>query len=398
MSGIVPALASLAGWALAIPVALPLGIFSAEVIAGLRPTRGTPAAASAGTVAILIPAHDEAEGIEKTLTALGDVASPATRIVVVADNCTDETASLARAAGATVVERKDPQRRGKGFALARGRDFLAEETGSPPETVIVLDADCRLAPGSIEALVAASSAHDAPAQAVNLIAPDREASPLVQISSFAVMVKNLYRSRGMQRLGGAALLTGTGMAFPWRHFAAADLATGAIVEDLSLGIALTRAGHPPRLVEDARVTSAPAQLGDALVQRTRWEHGFLATLRDRALPVLWSGIRRGSRAEIALGLHLLVPSLALLLLLGVGVLLLAAAAAALGAGLGPAALVAGALTAALTAAFLAWLGGGRTVLSAAGLIRAPLYVMWKLPLYLGFIRRPETRWQRTPRN
>ena len=399
MVDVLPVLATLLGWCLALGIAVPLMVFSCEVIAGLAPARQGNAALSASRVAVLIPAHDESAGIVATLMALQAVAPPGTRILVVADNCSDDTATLARAAGAEVIERHDAAARGKGYALAFGRDHLALD---PPErcaeVVIVLDADCRLAPGSIEALSAAACASDAPAQAINLIAPDFSASPLVQISSFAVLVKNLYRSRGMQRLGGAALLTGTGMAFPWRHFAAAELATGALVEDLALGIALTRAGHAPRLVAAAQVRSAPAQLGDALVQRTRWEHGFLGTLRQFALPVLAAGLRRSSLAETLLGLHLLVPPLALLLLVAGLSLPVLGGIVLLGGGAMPLLLIGAMLVITLLSVFAAWLAGGRALLSGSTLLRAPLYVLWKIPVYLKFLRKPETRWQRTPRD
>jgi cellulose synthase/poly-beta-1,6-N-acetylglucosamine synthase-like glycosyltransferase len=236
-----------------------------------------------------------------------------------------------------------------------------------------------------------------PVQAINLIEGDLSAPPMVQISSFAMVVKNLYRSRGMQRLGGAALLTGTGMAFPWKLFAGAELATGSIVEDLAFGIAMTREGHPPRLVEEAGVRSAPAGMADALAQRTRWEHGFLQTLRRQAFPLLLGGLRRGSRAETLLGLHLIVPPLALLLMLAAVALILQTAMFLLGGSLAP--LIAlGSLTGlALTLVALAWLVGGRPFLSTAALLRAPLYVLWKLPLYAKFLRKPEAIWTRTPR-
>lgn len=348
-------------------------------------------------MAILIPAHDEASGITATLAALFASIPQGTRVLVVADNCSDATAGLARQAGAEVIERNDPEARGKGYALAFGRDHLARAEGPSPDVVLVLDADCRLLPGSAAALADAAMRCGAPVQAVNLIEADLAAPPMVQISSFAMVVKNLYRSRGMQRLGGAALLTGTGMAFPWKLFAGADLATGSIVEDLSFGIAMTREGHPPRLVEEAGVRSAPAGMADALAQRTRWEHGFLQTLRRQAFPVLIGGLRGGSRAEILLGLHLMVPPLALLLILAAGALLLQAVLALMGGSLAPL-LVLGSLTAlALTLVMLAWLAGGRPFLSAAALLRAPLYVLWKLPLYARFLRKPEAIWTRTPR-
>lgn len=386
---------SIMAWAVALAAAAPLAIFTLEVATGLRRARARVAAGPAGSIAVLIPAHDEARGIGETLRALAGVAPQGTRVLVVADNCSDATAAAARAAGAEVVERRDPHARGKGFALAFGRDHLAR-SATPPDAVIVMDADCRLAPGSVEALAAACR-DGRPVQAVNLIAPDLQAEPMTQISGFAMVVKNLYRSRGMQRLGGAALLTGTGMAFPWPLFARAELASGSLVEDLGLGIALTRAGHPPRLVEGAQVSSAPAPPEVALQQRTRWEHGFLDTVRRSALPLLRSGLSRGSRAEALLACHLLVPPLALLLMAATAALVAAALLALAGASAWPALVLGAVLAAALGVTVIAWRHGGRRWLSGAALLRAPLYILWKLPIYLGFLRRRETEWRRTPR-
>lgn len=391
MSGALTALA----WLLALVMALPLAVLAMELFAGLLPSRRPARTGRTAAVAVLIPAHDEAAGIAATLAALRDVAPSGTRILVVADNCTDDTARMAREAGAEVIERHDALRRGKGFALAHGRDYLA--AGAPPAAVIVLDADCRLAAGSVEALVREALARNAPVQAVNLIAPDLNAPPMVQISSFAMVVKNLFRSRGMQRLGGAALLTGTGMAFPWPLFASANLATGSIVEDLSLGIEMTRAGHAPFLVEDAHVRSAPAALDDALQQRRRWEHGFLDTLRRRALPVLIGGLKGLSLRETLLGLHLLVPPLALVLALATVADAMLLGLAALGASIVPAATVLGLLVIVLVLVGSAWTVGGRPFLTGTALLRAPFYILWKLPIYAGFLKKPEASWTRTPR-
>lgn len=388
-------LLTLLAWLLALLVATPLTVLALELIAGLLPSRRVASGGEAPPAVVLIPAHDEAGGIAATLAALAEVAPPGVRVLVVADNCSDETARLAREAGAEVVERHDPANRGKGFALACGRDHLT--AGSPPAVVVVLDADCRLAPGSIAALAREAGARRVPVQAINLIAPDLAAPPMVQISSFAMVVKNLFRSRGMQRLGGAALLTGTGMAFPWPLFAKAELATGSIVEDLSLGIEMTRAGLAPYLVEDAHVRSAPAALGDALQQRRRWEHGFLDTLRRQALPVLANGLRRGAWREILLGLHLLVPPLALLLALAGLAVAVLATLAAFGASTLPLGLLLTLLVGAAVLVAAAWAVGGRSFLSGSALLRAPLYILWKLPIYAGFLRKPEASWTRTPR-
>lgn len=382
-------------WLLALAVAVPLAVLAIELIAGLLPARRPSVGPGDARAAVLIPAHNEAGGIAATLAALAEVAPQGTRVLVVADNCTDETAAVARKAGAEVIERHDAQHRGKGYALAFGRDHLAED--APPAVVVVLDADCRLTPGSIAALAREALSRGVPVQAVNLISPDLAAAPMVQISSFAMLVKNLFRSRGMQRLGGAALLTGTGMAFPWPLVAKAELATGSIVEDLSLGIEMTRSGHAPFLVEDAHVRSAPAALGDALQQRRRWEHGFLDTLRRQALPVLAAGIRRGAWREILLGLHLFVPPLALLLMLAMISIAILAVLAALGASATPLVLSLALLGLVLIFVIIGWVSEGRAFLSAGALLRTPLYVLWKLPIYIGFIKKPQADWTRTPR-
>jgi cellulose synthase/poly-beta-1,6-N-acetylglucosamine synthase-like glycosyltransferase len=316
-----------------------------------------------------------------------------TRILVVADNCADDTAERARAAGAEVVERTDRDLRGKGYALAFGRSVLAND---PQSTVIVVDADCELIPGSVEHLRSAT-ARGVPAQAANLLIPDRSAPALVQISSFALLVKNLVRSRGLSRIGGCALLTGTGMAFPWEVFATAPLATGDIAEDLGLGIALTRSGIRPQLVTEAMVRSRAATLRDSAAQRRRWEHGFLANAMRHALPTLASGIVGTSRSMIALGLHLLVPPLALLFLLAGAALLLLVGVGVVWAVWTPALLLAATMTAAVLLTAIAWYRYGRETLAFVALLQAPLYVAWKIPNYLRFLVRRETRWQRAHR-
>lgn len=381
-------------WLIAGPPALALAIYTLEIAAGLAGARGRPPATGpVGPAAILIPAHDEAAGIAATVAGLKDVAPAGTRILVVADNCTDDTAARARGAGADVAERFDAALRGKGYALAFGREVLAQ---NPPAVVIVVDADCALVSGSVEHLCRAA-AQGGPAQAANLLIPDHDAPALVQISSFALLVKNLVRSRGLSRIGRCALLTGTGMAFPWQVFVAAPLASGDIAEDLGLGIALTRRGIRTRLVTEAMVRSRAASLGDSAAQRRRWEHGFLANALRHAVPTLAAGLVRGSRPMIALGAHLLVPPLALLFLIAGAALALVAAAGAIWGIWPPAVVLGAAMATALALTALAWLRHGRQTLKFTALLQAPLYVAWKIPTYLRFLFKPETRWQRTRR-
>jgi len=389
------------GWFLLLPVALVAIVFIVEaglgLLAGDRP--GPIGTGRRPSVTILIPAHDEAGGITAMLGGLLSVCPTQARILLVADNCTDDTAAIARATShrVEVIERRDPAQRGKGHALAFGRARLAA-SAALPDVVIVLDADCRIEPGGIERLATLAAAGPGPVQASYLLSPRADAPPMVQISTFAFLVKNLLRQRGLSRLGAPVPLTGTGMAFGWAAFAAAPLATSDLVEDLAIGVALAQAGRPPRFAPEVTVWSAPASAGATLVQRTRWEQGFMATARSHGLPLLATGLRGGRPRLAWLGLHLLTPPLALLVAAMVGVTAVLGVLAL--AGMPPLAfLVALSICLALVLVVLiAWLRHGRAIMKGSTIVRLPLYILWKLPIYARMLLgRGEKQWVRTTR-
>lgn len=382
-------------WIAAIPVIAVFAIFINEVALGLFPLGSRIAQDHGlGRTVILIPAHNEATGIARTLSRIRDVLPKEAAILVVADNCDDDTAEQARISGAEVIERLDRGRRGKGYALDFGRSHLSE---SPPQCVMILDADCVPDAGTIERLSMAALQQGRPVQSVNLMRAGRDAGPIVQISNFAFMIKNLVRQRGLVRSGGPAMLTGTGMAFPWPIFERLPLASSNIVEDLAITVDLTRASVRPVLVEAARVWSDAATANDTLTQRTRWEHGFIGTAVRHALPTLAAGLGKGQLASVRLGLHLLVPPLALLFALGFSLLFLLGGLAAFGATATPALLLAAMMGTSLMLLAIAWWREGRALLSVAAISRIPLYVLWKIPVYLKLVRGAETEWVRTKR-
>lgn len=382
-------------WVFAIPPVVALTIFSLETLLGTIPRKAKSCPGPMPTTRILIPAHNEVGTIETTLSRLDTIVSDDVRLLVVADNCSDETADLVRRAGHEVIERCDPDNRGKGFALAFGTDHLR---AGPPACVIIFDADCETDAASIEMLAKSCVDGQVVVQASYVLEPDRTASPKVQISNFAFWIKNVVRQRGGQRLRSAAVLVGTGMAFPWRIIERAPLATSEIVEDLALGVHLTRTGQPPIYLEHARVKSVAATERATLEQRTRWETGFVAVARSYGLRTLWDGARTGNRKLFQLGLHLLVPPLALLLMLSLAI----AVAVGVGAWLTGEweafiALVL-ALAAAVAAVLLNWLIAGRKWLSGQALLRLPLYLLWKIPVYLRMVKGEKVGWTRTERS
>jgi cellulose synthase/poly-beta-1,6-N-acetylglucosamine synthase-like glycosyltransferase len=356
-------------------------------------------------LAVLVPAHDEAPIIGATVDALRAQLRAGDRLLVVADNCGDDTADVARRRGAEVVARVDPARRGKGYALAFGARSLAAD---PPEVVVIVDADCRLREGALDALAREVAATGRPAQGVYLLeAP--AGSPLASLSALAFLVRNLVRPLGLARLhlgrraagrgGGPCQLTGSGMAFPYPLLSTTDALGSSLVEDLLLGVELTLRGYPPILCPQARIDGELPIRGEAaLGQRRRWEHGHLGALLRHGPRLVLRGLLDGDAASLFLGLDLLVPPLSLLLLLQLaGIAAALIAAWALGDPI-PLALLAAATALALAATLVAWARFGRALVPGSHLLAAPLYVAWKLPLYVSFLlRRAETRWIRTER-
>ena len=388
---------------LAIPLALgaailavPAAIFFVECVASLFLPLGKRVLRPEGlSVVVLVPAHDEEDGVGVTVTGVRSQLTSGDRVLVVADNCGDLTAERARAAGAEVLERSDPQHRGKGYALAYGFEHLKADR---PDVVLVLDADCRLTPGSVDALVQRVSETGRPVQADYVFSP-AERSPLSMISSLATLVKNRVRPRGLRRLGQPCQLTGTGMAFPWVAIAAAPELEGNIVEDLAMGAELALLGHEPILCIDAGTRSElPTGRQASTQQRRRWEHGHMATLLQYGPRLISDGIRRGRPGLVALGADLMVPPLSFLVALLLAVLALALLLHWLGGPSLPLQISGFALGLVAVGVGVGWLRYGRQTVPFRYLLLVPLYLLWKVPLYFSFLLgRRERQWKRTER-
>lgn len=347
-------------------------------------------------IAVLVPAHDEALGIKPVLEKLLSQMSAPNRLVVIADNCQDSTAEVARSTGATVIERQDAEQRGKGFALDYGLKFLAD---NPPDVVIVVDADCDVQPGTLDRIAQAAITTGRPTQAIYLMELPAKPSPKDTVSALAFLVKNRVRPQGLHVLGLPGILTGTGMAFPWSVIRSVSLASGNIVEDMQLSMDLAIAGYPTLFCPDTKVMGLlPQQEQAAKSQRTRWEHGHLQTIRTQVPPLLRAAVQQKRFDLLAIALDLSVPPLSLLVMLWLAITTVALAIGLVAHFWLPAILMLleGAMI--LTAILLAWFTFGRSDLPASTLLSIPLYILWKIPLYVAFIIKPQTRWIRTDRD
>jgi cellulose synthase/poly-beta-1,6-N-acetylglucosamine synthase-like glycosyltransferase len=219
-----------------------------------------------------------------------------------------------------------------------------------------------------------------------------------QVAEFAWRVKNWVRPLGLRALNLPCQLVGTGMAFPWKVIRGADLANGAIVEDLKLGLALARAGSPALFCPSALVTSHfPSSASGAKTQRLRWEQGHLAIIAT-VPSLIVQAIARRNFGLMALALDIAVPPLALLALLSITTCALAGIAVVFGCSAAALVVSATSLAALVLAVLLAWWMHGRDVLPARSLFSLVPFVVGKLPLYRQALSRlNKTQWIRTDR-
>lgn len=377
-------------------------VWFAEIVAGcVALRRRQPSARALGErshkTAVLIPAHNEGDGVLATLSDVKAQLAPTDRILVVADNCTDDTAEVARAAGAEVIVRHDPERRGKGYALEFGVQHLASD---PPEVVVILDADCRLGDGAIGHLSQYAMATGRPVQSLYLmLAQAGVVSPGASVNLFAWRIKNWLRPLGMKLVNLPTHLFGTGMAFPFAILAGRDLGNSRLAEDTALGLALAAAGRPPLFVSEARIHSYfPISLAGTEQQRQRWEKGHLDNIWDLVPGALAKSLRDRNLPLAALAIDMAVPPLSLLVLITAACAILGGIAFALGASAVTLAIPTLSFLLVVLGTMLSWIAVGRDVLSVRSLLLLPLHPIEKVIFYNKIARgKASSSWIRTDR-
>lgn len=391
MSGFLYVLTSL----LLLYVCLCLGVVTAEALCALAGFGQTvDADEPMPSTVILMPAHNEQEVIVPTLQSLQADLPEHARIVCVAHNCTDGTAALAAAHGAEVVVVNDDGAGGKPAALKAGLKWLDRE---PPEVVVIVDADCSVAPGSVRLLATQAKAWHAPVMGCYLFTAATDTGRAA-FSSLAILLKNFIRPLGLWRLGLPCLLNGSGSAYPFSLLRNAPHGEGSIAEDYQLTVDLLERGYPTRFVPTARIEGQlPHKDATAQKQRRRWEHGHLHLSVHVAPRLLLTGIRQLDKNRLAIGLDLLVPPLAYLALIGGVVATLAFGEAWLGQ-VWPLQVLSVSVVLFGVTLMLAWSRYAGLAFTLQTLAELPQYVLWKLPIYREYFRQRETRWMKTERD
>jgi len=359
--------------------------------AAIFPVKRIVAMAATGTwrVAIVVPAHNEELSIASCVESLlaADRGGMQVAIYVIADNCTDNTATLAEAAGATVLQRINDAERGKGYAL----HFAFTQLEPLADCFLVVDADTSVAPKFL--LAAAGALRDgAAAVQVRYLARNAEDNTRTRLMALALRAFNVVRPRGRQNLGFSAGILGNGFGLRRETLAAVPYLASSVVEDLEYHLSLVRSGRRVIFVDETAVFGEMPVRGKGVeTQRSRWEGGRLRMLVDRG-----PGLLR----DVLVGrLRCLEPLLELLLLpLAFHVVLLVVAVLSPLPIVRELALVGFAVVLFhLLVTIVVGRGGWRDFVTLAS---APFYILWKLLLIPSLLRNAGSNhaWVRTSRN
>ena len=260
----VPRPTQVAASALTIAAAAAVAVPSAYLLvisaAGLLPRRRRSDGVEPETrFTILVPAHNEAAGIGRTLEAFNalDYPSDLFSVHVVADNCSDDTAEVVRRSRWTVHERRAPDDPGKGPAL----NWLLDELvagGEAFDAILIVDADSTLAPGFLRAMDQVAREGIQAAQGYYSVR-DADLSPAASFRFAALACRHHLRPLGRTRLGGSAGLYGNGMMFTRSLFDGRRW-TGHLVEDAELQNELLLEGHARELRARRRAVGRDARV------------------------------------------------------------------------------------------------------------------------------------------
>ena len=340
-------------------------------------------------LAAVIPAHNEEALVGTCVASLlaSAQAGPSCVVVVVADNCTDDTAARAREAGARVLVREDSQRRGKGYALRFAFEHLMEENFGG---FLIVDADSVVSANLVGEIASSLRAGADAVQARYRVACPAD-SLRKRLMDVALLAFNVLRPRARDNWGLSAGICGNGFALSRQTLHDVSYSAESIVEDLEYHLLLINAGKTVRFADKATVYGVMPDDAEAQSsQRARWEGGRLRVARDW-VPKLALQICYGRLAAVEPLLELLTLPLAYL---AAAALFLCALPYDLFRWYG-AAVLALLLTHVISAMAL----GGEFLKSLTSLLAAPFYVAWKVTTLLVVLRSSsrKTEWVRTRR-
>ena len=264
--------------------------------------RGTPSVPSVDLhprrphLLFLVPAHDEALLIDRCVRSLISLhrVHCDSSIVVLTDACTDDTAAIARRAGATVVDFGHTTPLGKAKLLD-----AAVQRGiyEPYDALVVIDADSEAAPDFADVIGRQPSLHAIVQQGHHGISNPRE-TWLTRLAALLNSARYDGQLSVRARAGLNTPLTGNGMCFGRDVLRQHGMRCTTVKEDLEIYATYTLAGVRILFCPAAVVFAQEARsLAQARTQRIRWEAGKWAIVRRYAWPIATSRLSFRQRLD-----------------------------------------------------------------------------------------------------
>jgi len=232
--------------------------------------RRSPSPAYAPPVAVVVPAYNEAVGIERAVRSLAASDYPEFEVVVVDDGSTDDTAAIVEQLGLEQVRLLRKPNGGKASALNTGIG------ASSAPVVVMVDGDTVFEPEALRRLVQPLGDPTVGAVSGNTKVGNRRGmlgrwQHIEYVTGF-----NLDR-RMYEVLQCTPTVPGAIGAFRRDALAEVGGVPGdTLAEDTDLTLAIGRTGRRVVYAEDARAwTEAPSSLGDLWRQRYRWSYGTM---------------------------------------------------------------------------------------------------------------------------
>jgi len=276
-------------------------------------TKDSKRAAGKGTrrYLVLIPAHNEEAVIGRVLASLSrvDYDRDCFEVCVVADNCTDRTAGIARQHHARVLERKDASRKGKGFAIQWA---LAQADLDAFDAVVIADADNLIDPGFFRGLDEVLDGGKRAIQCNNCLANSRDTAFTGVIHLSRTINNELYH-HVKHRIGLSSYLMGNGMCFTTRLLAEHPWVTGTMAEDYEYYSKLVASGEIVGFAANSRLYHQESRgLRHASGQRLRWSAGRFEVARRYGFKLFIRGLKERSYRIVDASFPLILPNLSLM--------------------------------------------------------------------------------------
>ncbi len=257
----------------------------ARLAFGRRVARPAPAARLPRFL-LLVPAHNEELLLPACIASLKGLHYPSERVdvVVIADNCSDRTADIARAAGVRCLVRTAPADPGKPRAIAWA---LSQLRVTDHAAIVIVDADTEVDPEFAARLATAAPLENKALQPYNGVS-NRTESALTRMSA-VLSAANHGLAYVLKTRAGLNVPLSAGMCIGSGVLAAHGWGVDSLSEDWELYALLTTHGVPVESVPGAHIRAQEAAtLRTSASQRRRWTAGKVGVLLRYAWPLLRS--------------------------------------------------------------------------------------------------------------